>query len=407
MSYSPMVTVSQLCRYVKSLLEEQKNLTDLMVRGEISNLSFRSASGHLYFSLREGESLVRCVMFSRYSQKLRELPRDGAAVVVRGTVSLYERDGAFEILVYDLQELGQGKGRKTLEELRQQLVREGLFSPEGKRPLDPAPKTVGIITSPDGAALHDLVQTFALRNPLVRLIVYPAVVQGPQAPRSILAALRTLEREGRCQTVIIARGGGSAEDLSAFNDEELVRGVYACRVPVISAVGHEVDFTLLDEVADARAATPTAACVLAVPDLSVVRRRVDDYALRLERILLNRMGALEEKNLHLRRLLWAASPQTELKKNRQSLEYLLKSLIDAQNDKIRDLEGKLRHRITQLELLNPAALMLRGYSITMKDGRVVSSPGEVSVGDHLETILSHGRIQSVVTGLAEEEEKHE
>ncbi len=407
MAYSTIVTVSQLCRYVKSLLEEQKNLTDLMVRGELSNVSYRSASGHLYFSLRDGDALIRCVMFSRYAQHLADLPEDGAMVVVRGNVSLYERDGAFQIIVYDLQELGAGKGKKSLEDLKRQLFQEGLFSPEAKRPLDPAPSAVGIITSPDGAALHDIVETFALRNPLVRLIVYPAVVQGLEAPRSILAALGALEREGACQTAIIARGGGSAEDLSAFNDEGLVRGVYACQVPVISAVGHEVDFTLLDYVADARAATPTAACALAAQDLGAVRKRLDDYSSRLGRLVQERIAALAGKNQRLARLLLASSPQMELKKNRQKLEYLIKSLVDAQTDKIKDLEQQARHCLTQLELLNPAALMLRGYSITLREGQVVADTRGVAAGDRLVTLVSGGGIESTVTGTWEVEADRE
>lgn len=271
-----VLTVSQLHRYVKSLLEEQKLLTDLMVQGEVSNLSANSASGHLYFSLKDGGSLIRCVMFSRYAQGLRRLPKVGASVLVRGAVTLYERDGAFQIIVYDIQEMGAGTQSVDLEELKQRLYREGLFDPEHKLSLPEIPETVGIITSRDGAALHDVVETFRQHNPAVRLILYPATVQGAAAPATIIAALDALEQDRYCDCVIIARGGGSDEDLSAFNDEALTRRVYACRIPVISAIGHEVDYTLLDLVADARASTPTAACRVASPSREELLGEIDE-----------------------------------------------------------------------------------------------------------------------------------
>ena len=396
-----IVTVSQLCRYISALLEEQKSLGDLMVKGEISNLSYHSASGHLYFSLRDGDSLIRCVMFSRYAQRLADIPEDGTTAVVRGNVTLYQRDGIFQIIVYDLQPLGTGKGRKSLEDLKRQLFQEGLFAPEAKKQLEPFPEAVGVITSPDGAALHDIIQTFAKRNPLVRLIVYPALTQGSLAPQSILKALRAMEREGACQTAIIARGGGSAEDLSVFNSEDLVRGVYACQIPVISAVGHEVDFTLLDYVADARAATPTAACTLATVDLSTVNKKLQDYTLRLRALTISHILAKKDKLHRLSRLFSAASPQAELKKNRQQLEYLIKSLIDAQHNKIGDLKQQTDYRLAQLELLNPAALMLRGYTITFHNGKTVSATSGIKPGDALMTQAAGGKIWSTVTKVEE------
>ena len=270
-----VLTVSQLHRYVKSLLEEQKNLSDLMVQGELSNVSQNSASGHLYFSLRDGGGLIRCVMFSRHAQRLRGLPQPGAMVLVRGSVTLYERDGTFQIVAYDVQTLGAGAQQAGLDQLRERLLAEGLFSPQHKLPLPRLPGTVGVITSRDGAALQDILRTFGDHNPWVRLIIYPATVQGAQAPQTILRALDQLEAEGLCDCAIIARGGGSAEDLSAFNDEALARRVYACRVPVISAVGHEVDYTILDFVADARAATPTAAARMAAPSRQELLEQAD------------------------------------------------------------------------------------------------------------------------------------
>lgn len=398
--YQTIVTASQLCRYIKALLEEQKNLSDLMVKGELSNVSYRSALGHLYFSLRDGEAVIRCVMFSRYASSLKQLPQEGCLAVVRGNVSFYERDGSVQIIAYDLQELGDtGKVQKNLEDLKKQLISEGLFSQSHKRPIPQNPRAVAVITSPDGAALHDITQTFAARNPLVKLIVYPAVMQGLQAPSSIIKALETASEEGSCQSVIIARGGGSSEDLSAFNQEALVRAAYACPMPLISAVGHEVDFTLLDYVADARASTPTGACLLATQDFSILRRKVQEYPATLYRLLSVKLNSLTEENRRLCRLLEAKSPGDKLKKNRQRLEYLLKLLVDAQYEKIRDLERQNHLALTRLELLNPAALMLRGYSITQRDGQVITSVKQLSVGDQMTTLLEDGSIESTVVEI--------
>ena len=257
-----VLTVSQLCRYVKSLLEEQRQLEDVMVKGEVSNLSFKQMSGHLYFSIRDEGGLVRCVMFSRYVQNLPEIPENGAFVLVRGAATLYERDGAFQLMVYDIQPLGAGQGKQDMDALKRRLQGEGLFDPARKRPLPPFPDTIGVITSREGAALQDIIRSFRRRGYGGRLILYPCLVQGAGAPASVLRALDAMEQENLCQAAVIARGGGSSEDLSAFNDEELARRVCRCGVPVVSAVGHEVDFTILDLVADARAATPTAATEL-------------------------------------------------------------------------------------------------------------------------------------------------
>ena len=241
-----VLTVTQLCRYVKSLLEEQRQLGDVLVKGEVTNLAYRQSSGHLYFSIRDEGGLIRCVMFSRYVQSLPELPEEGALVLVRGAATLYERDGAFQLITYDIQPLGQGRGRRDLDALKRRLAEEGLFQGEHKRPLPRFPDAIGVITSPEGAALQDILHTFRRRGYSGRLILYPCAVQGAGAPASILRALEQLEGEGLCQAVIIARGGGSSEDLAAFNDEALAYGAYNCPVPVVSAVGHEIDYTILD-----------------------------------------------------------------------------------------------------------------------------------------------------------------
>ena len=228
-------------------------------------------------------------------------------------------------------------------------------------------------------------------------MIYPAVMQGAQAPASILQALEKAAEEGYCQTIIIARGGGSSEDLSAFNDESLVRGVYCCPIPVISAVGHEVDFTLLDYVADARASTPTGACAIAAPDFGAVRKKINEYPVLLQRLIDVKLSNFTQEIERLLRLILAKSPQNELKKNRQRLDYLIKLIIDAQEKKIWELERQNQLSLTRLELLNPAALMLRGYSITQKGKEVITCVDHVCPGDHITTRVADGAFESTVT----------
>lgn len=400
---STIVTVSQLCRYVKSLLEEQKPLSDLLVKGEISNLSYRSASGHLYFSLCDDGALLKCVMFSRYAEKLSAFPTDGSMAVVRGTASLYERDGSFQLVVYDLQELGTGGGHKSFEELKKRLYSEGLFNPERKRPFPAFPKAVGIITSPDGAALQDIIATFGSLNPMVRLIVYPATVQGATATASVIAALDTLQREQLCDSCVIARGGGAAEDLSAFNDETLARAAAACAIPLVSAVGHEVDYSILDMVADARAATPTAACRLLTRPLSQLCDTITDHGGALNRALVRRLGVYQNRVERLSMQLVSKSPQNKIEKNRQTLDFLVKSLVSTQRSRLERLYSKTANNIERLELVNPAQLLLRGYSITTQNGSVITSAKQLKVGDSIVTRLPDGKVTSAVTEISVKE----
>lgn len=397
-----IVTVTQLCRFVKSLLEEQKPLADLLVRGEVSSVSYRSASGHLYFTLADGESTLRCVMFSRYAAKLTRFPEEGSLCVVRGTVTLYERDSSFQLLAYDLQELGDSARQQTQDELKKRLAAEGLFADTRKRPLPRYPTDVGVITSPEGAALQDILATFRQHNPLVRLHLYPATVQGATAATSVRAALSAMVADGLCQSCVIARGGGSSEDLSAFGDETLVRAVAACPVPVVSAVGHEVDFSLLDLVADARAATPTAACRL----LAAPAAQLSERVLQLHRTLDRAMDSVvDRRRRQLERLtltLNARSPEAELKKNRQTVLFLVKSLEANQSLILERLRRRTLGSVEQLELVNPARLLRRGYSITSHQGRVLSSCHGLQPGDQLTTRIQGGTIASTIVKIEEE-----
>lgn len=399
-----VLTVSQLCRYVKSLLEEQRVLGDVMVKGEVSNLAYRQMSGHLYFSIRDEGGLIRCVMFSRYVQNLQDFPENGALVLVRGAATLYERDGAFQIIVYDIQPLGAGQGKQDMDALKRRLQEEGLFSPEHKLPLPPFPDAIGVITSREGAAFQDIIRAFRRRGYGGKLILYPCLVQGEAAPDSVLRALRAMEGEGICQAAVIARGGGSSEDLSAFNDEELAYGVFQCGVPVVSAVGHEVDVSILDLVADARAATPTAAAELLAPDRESLARQVAQYR---ESIAARAGEQVRRQKLRLfqdMRLLSARSPGERVKKNRQRLDYLVRLLVDAQRQRTRVLREHTLSLLRQLELLNPAAIMRKGWSIATLEGKVLTSVAEVLEGQELTTILADGEVVSTIRSYCKKED---
>lgn len=391
-----VLTVSQLCRYVRSLLEERRELGDILVKGEVVNLTYRQSSGHLYFSLRDDEGSVRCVMFSRYVQKLPDLPEEGDLVLVRGAATLYERDGAFQVMAYDIQPLGEGSGRQNLDALKRRLLSEGLFAPEHKRPMPQFPGAVGVITSREGAALHDIARAFRQRGYAGRLILYPCSVQGAGAAASVLRALRRLEEEGLCQAVIISRGGGSAEDLSPFDDEALAYGAYNCPVPVVSAVGHEIDVSILDLVADARAATPTAAAALLSPDREALRQRVRGLQLSLKTRALEQVSRRKLLLLQRTRLLSAKSPRERVEKNRQRLGFLIRLLVDAERRKLGETRGRTLQLLRQLELLNPAAVMRKGYSITMAEGRVLTTVKGLSPGQKLVTLVADGEIVSTV-----------
>lgn len=394
-----VLTVSQLNRYVKALLEEQKPLGDIMIKGEVSDVSFRPQSGQLYFTLGDDLASLRCVMFSRGTSLLRALPQDGDAVLVRGQVSLYERAGQFQLIAYDIQALGQGALSAGFEELRRRLAAEGLFSEERKRPFPRLPAAVGVVASGEGAAVQDIIRTMELRNPLVRLILYPALAQGENAPASIVAALHALAEDGRSKCAIIARGGGSSDDLSAYNAESVVRAAAACPVPVVSAVGHESDYTLLDLAADARAATPTAACALVCMSAEELLNAVSGCAQRMDALLDRRLRQAESDALNLTRLLHARSPAARLGMDRQRLAYLTERLSESALQKLRLSAAYTESLAARLRCMDPRAVFTKGYSVTLREDKPLFSVAEAAVGETLRTRLRDGTLLSTVTKI--------
>lgn len=399
-----ILSVSQLNRYVKSLLDGDSLLKDLLLRGEISNFVCHQRSGHCYFTLKEGDCAVRAVMFSRYANDLLFEPENGMAVILRGAVSLYERDGSYQLYVYDMQPDGRGALQVAFEQLYRKLDRQGLFSQQNKQPIPTDARRIGVVTSASGTAFWDIVNVLSRRYPLATLVFCPAQVQGEAAAQSMVQALDVLEQQGNCDVIILGRGGGSMEDLWCFNDEQLVRRVARCTVPLISAVGHETDFTLCDYAADLRAPTPSAAAELAAPDLSDLPEQLQDYAQRIlaagERMLSFKTRQILEQSERLTRL----SPQKRLRQDEKKLQNLANTIQLSLKNGIMKREEHLQLQTARLRALDPLAKLSGGYGYITKQGRTVSSVREVSMGDVLTIRVCDGTVQAVVEQVSENEE---
>lgn len=399
-----ILSVSQLNRYVKSLLDGDSLLKDLLLRGEISNFVCHQRSGHCYFTLKEGDCAVRAVMFSRYANDLLFEPENGMAVILRGAVSLYERDGSYQLYVYDMQPDGRGALQVAFEQLYRKLDRQGPFSQQNKQPIPTDARRIGVVTSASGAAFWDIVNVLSRRYPLATLVFCPAQVQGEAAAQSMVQALDVLEQQGNCDVIILGRGGGSMEDLWCFNDEQLVRRVARCTVPLISAVGHETDFTLCDYAADLRAPTPSAAAELAAPDLSDLPEQLQDYAQRIlaagERMLSFKTRQILEQSERLARL----SPQKRLRQDEKKLQNLANTIQLSLKNGIMKREEHLQLQTARLRALDPLAKLSGGYGYITKQGRTVSSVREVSMGDVLTIRVCDGTVQAVVEQVSENEE---
>lgn len=399
-----ILSVSQLNRYVKSLLDGDPLLKDLLLRGEISNFVCHQRSGHCYFTLKEGDCAVRAVMFSRYANDLLFEPENGMAVILRGAVSLYERDGSYQLYVYDMQPDGRGALQVAFEQLYRKLDRQGLFSQQNKQPIPTDARRIGVVTSASGAAFWDIVNVLSRRCPLATLVFCPAQVQGEAAAQSMVQALDALEQQGNCDVIILGRGGGSMEDLWCFNDEQLVKRVARCTVPLISAVGHETDFTLCDYAADLRAPTPSAAAELAAHDLSDLPEQLQDYAQRIlaagERMLSFKTRQILEQSERLARL----SPQKRLRQDEKKLQNLANTIQLSLKNGIMKREEHLQLQTARLRALDPLAKLSGGYGYITKQGRTVSSVREVSMGDVLTIRVCDGTVQAVVEQVSENEE---
>lgn len=388
-----ILTVSQLNRYVKSLLDGDFRLRDLFLRGEISNYTRHYRSGHLYFTLKEGGSAVKAVMFAGYAQELAFEPENGMAVILRCSVSLYERDGSYQIYVYEMQPDGRGALQVAFEQLYRKLQVQGLFDETNKKPIPRFAQRIGVVTSETGAALQDILNILSRRCPMAQVVLAPALVQGREAPDSLIAALQALDEWGKCDVIIIGRGGGSMEDLWCFNDERLVRQIVACHTPIISAVGHETDFTLCDYAADLRAPTPSAAAELASVKMEQLEERLEILADRTKRAAGHCLAQKEQQLQRLSLQLTHLTPERRLQEYAEKLQNLWNMIQSSEKSVIIKKQEALRLQSARLQALDPMARLAGGYSMVLKDGRVLSSIQQAQEGDHLQVRLHDGTLR--------------
>jgi exodeoxyribonuclease VII large subunit len=399
-SSKQILSVSDLTRLTKELLETSFPL--FWISGEISNFT-RAASGHWYFSLKDNKAQIRCVMFKGRNSLVESMPREGDLIEARATVTLYEARGDFQLTIEYLQPAGMGRLYEAYEQLKQRLQAEGLFDQSRKKTIPAEPHTIGVVTSPDAAALRDVLTAIRRRYPGMRVIIYPTPVQGKGSAELIAQAIQRADQRQEVDTLLICRGGGSIEDLWSFNEEIVARAIADCRLPTISGVGHETDFTIADFVADLRAATPTAAAELACPDQSYLRQQVNQLQLRLMRAMQSILQKQAQTLDYLSRRM--ISPAQQLQQQKQSLQQWQHRLHLSMQHTLNVHSRRLEYFATSLQQLNPHQVLARGYAIVQKsDGRAVTDADQLAPQEALTLTLHHGAAEVVVTKLTKADE---
>lgn len=377
---SSILTVSQLNRYISFKLKEDIKLRGILVRGEISGFTNHYKTGHFYFTLKDKDAAVKAVMFNSFASRLKFMPENGMSVTVSGSVQVFERDGVYQLYVTDIQPDGAGALFVAFEQLKDRLMKEGLFDEAHKKQLPVYPKKIGIVTSFGAAALQDMLNIISRSYPIAEVTVFGAAVQGDTAPESVSKALKYADSCG-LDLIIVGRGGGSAEDLFCFNSEKIARAVYECETPVISAVGHETDTTIIDFVSDLRAPTPSAAAELAVPDISVMRAALEGYKGKLSEAFSGYVDRLYNETDKRMKLLSAHSPYAVLEKNEKILSLTEKRLAAASERCFGGYENRLARAAERLELVSPLKIMSKGYAIVYSEnGKMIKSSADAGCG---------------------------
>lgn len=394
--YDDVYSVSQVNKLIKALVEGERRFANIQVRGEISNFK-RYSSGHCYFTLKDAGGILKAVMFKTAARTLRFEPQNGDTVIAVGRISVYERDGVYQLYTDLMISEGTGDLMLAFEQLKQKLLNEGLFDESRKKQLPVNPKTVGIITSPSGAAVRDLITVSRRRNKGIKLLLYPVRVQGKEAPAEIAHAIEFMNRHKMADVLIVGRGGGSIEELWAFNEEQTVRAVAASEIPVVSAVGHETDFTLTDFAADKRAATPSQAAEIVVADANAYLNSVAELEKRLKNTVLKRL-ALSETTLKRLQNSWALSnPQRMLEGRMQRFDFASVRLEQVFNTALTQKQHSCGVLAAKLDALSPLTVLARGYSVTENtDGKIIRSIADVRWGDEIVTQVGDGNVISVV-----------
>ncbi len=397
-SVSPTVySVTELNNYVKRILEMDENLKNVFVTGEISNFK-NHYSGHMYMTIKDEGGAIKAVMFSSYASRLKFVPENGMKVIIFGSVSLYNKDGSYQLYITDMQPDGLGALNLAYEQLKERLQNEGLFNLEFKKPIPKFPQKIGVMTAPDGAAVRDIFSVLKRRYPVAEIVFSPVAVQGASAAPEIAKAINLFNEQKAADVLIVGRGGGSLEDLWAFNEEVVARAIFQSEIPVISAVGHETDFTIADFVADLRAPTPSAAAELAVPDIFELKSDLLGLKQHLSVLMRNMIVAEKEKVENFQKQITILSPSNKIKNSRQELSNLYEKAVNSVTLKMNEEKAKISLLSSKLNALSPLNVLSRGYSITYNNDSPIKSVNDVKTGDNIKVRVTDGEFFAEVKG---------
>ena len=397
-SVSPTVfSVTELNNYVKRILETDENLKNVFVTGEISNFK-NHYSGHMYMTIKDEGGAIKSVMFSSYASRLKFLPENGMKVIIFGSVSLYNKDGTYQLYITDMQPDGVGALNLAYEQLKEKLQNEGLFNANFKKPIPKFPQKIGVMTAPDGAAVRDIFSVFKRRYPVAEIVFCPVAVQGATAAPEIAKAIKLFNEKNASDVLIVGRGGGSLEDLWAFNEEIVARAIFESQIPVISAVGHETDFTIADFVADLRAPTPSAAAELAVPDIFELKSDLLGLKQHLLVLMRNKIYTEKEKLENFEKQITILNPSNKIKNSRQELSNFYEKVVNLMTLKMNDEKAKISLLSSKLNALSPLEVLSRGYSISYKNETPIKSINDVNVGDNIRIRVTDGEFFAEVKG---------
>ncbi len=389
------LTVSALTKYIKYKFDHDHNLEEVLLEGEISNFKHNSR-GHFYFTLKDENAAISVTMFSSFAKTVKFEPQDGMKVFVKGNVTVYEPAGTYQINIREMKSDGIGDLYLAFQKLKAELEKEGLFSPEHKKQLPLFPTCIGVVTSPTGAAIRDIIHTVSRRYPMTRLILYPAIVQGEDAKDDVVKQIKLANEQGLCDVLIVGRGGGSLEDLWAFNERCVAMAIYDSKIPIISAVGHEIDFTIADFVADVRAATPTAAAELATPSVEMLKGNVAYYLSRMTKHIQQMLLNAKMVIANMDRRLDALNPRMKLEHQRIILREYTRQLSILIQRSLSEKKNQYQILIGKLGALNPLAIMDKGYSISSVGDEIITDVTKVNRGDTLVTKMKNGEIVSTI-----------
>ena len=391
MNYEDMaISVSELNSYIKNKIADDEYLNNVLIKGEISNFK-NHYTGHMYFTLKDENSLIKCIMFKSYAQKLDFMPKDGMKVFVLGGVSVFERDGIYQIYVKAMQEDGVGILYKKYEELKQRLDEEGYFDESHKQKIPLMPKVIGVLTSQTGSVIRDIINVSTRRNPNVQIRLYPVPVQGEGAAEKIADGIRFMNENNLADVLILARGGGSLEDLWPFNEEIVAHAIYNSKLPIISAVGHETDFSISDFVADLRAPTPSAAAELAVPDIYEIKQKINVYQNRLRMSLVKKVEIMKLRYEKCMNSIVFKEPTRNINDNYLRIDNYIKRLENTIKIKQKEEKTKYIELISKLDALSPLKTLTRGYSIVETDNKIIKSSTQLKTGDKIRLRFSDGQ----------------